>query len=39
MAFASAAAALKCQHFGNRAALPTLEEIESFLSTAVANDR
>jgi len=31
MAFACAAAALKCRQLGNRDALPTLEEIESFL--------
>ncbi len=37
LAFACAAAALKCRRLGNRAALPTLEEIDSFLATAKAN--
>lgn len=33
LAFASACAALKCTHLGNRAALPTLEEVERLIAS------
>jgi sugar/nucleoside kinase (ribokinase family) len=38
LSFACAAAALKCQKLGNRAALPSLDEIESFLLNAAARE-
>ncbi len=37
LAFACAAAALKCQKLGNREALPMLSEIETFLSEVTSN--
>jgi ribokinase len=39
LAFACAAAALKCQRLGNRDALPRLEEVEAFLTKATPNTR
>jgi ribokinase len=39
LAFACAAAALKCRNLGNREALPTRDEIEAFRSDATPNTR